>query len=244
MKKQMLIIIILTFSVILSNAQNKDVTIPLIGDKAPSFTAQSTNGKINFPKDYGRNWKIIFAHPKDFTPVCSSEILELAHLQDEYNAINASILVLSTDNMVQHETWKKSLEELNYKGREPVSIKFPLIEDNDYSISKKYGMIHPLSHTAENIRAVFVIDPDNKVRAISFYPMEMGRNIDEIKRSVIALQRIDKEEKNIMTPANWNPGDHVMVPVLTKNEKENIGKPGSEIIQISWFMNFKADEVE
>ena len=131
---------------------NSNTNVPLIGTQAPSFTAESTNGRINFPADFGNNWKIIFAHPKDFTPVCSSELLELAYEQESFDRLGTRILVLSTDLLSPHFTWKKALEEVSYKDRDPVSIKFPLVDDNSFSVSNKYGMIHPEAGIGVNIK--------------------------------------------------------------------------------------------
>jgi peroxiredoxin 2/4 len=240
MKKKL--VIIGTFLIFLAqiHAQERNNRIPLIGEKAPSFTAQSTLGKINFPKDFGSDWKIIFAHPKDFTPVCSSEILELALQQEEYKKLGVRLIVLSTDIISQHKDWIAALEEIKYKGREPVKIKFPLVDDSRYLISNKYGLIHSSTSISENIRAVYIIDPENKVRSISFYPIELGRNMDEIKRTVVALQTIDKNNNHISTPANWNPGDKVMVPVLTEEEQRKLGTSESKIQQLTWFMNYRS----
>ncbi len=220
------------------NSQSKKAVIPLIGADAPSFTAETTNGVLNFPQDYGSSWKILLAHPKDFTPVCSSELLELSQQQDEYAKLGAKIAVVSTDILDQHKTWVKALEEISYKDRAPVKIKFPLIADPHFIVSDKYGLIHPDASVEVNIRAVFIIDPSNKIRAINFYPLQVGRNMDEIKRTLIALETIDKQ-KNTAAPANWEPGGNLMVPVLTQNEKNNIGKPESDIYQVAWFMNFR-----
>ncbi len=242
MKKQFFILaLVISASIEMIAQSNKNVTIPLIGDDAPSFTGISTYGKIDFPKDFGRNWKIIFAHPKDFTPVCSSELLELAQQQADYKSLGVQIIVISTDIISQHNDWVKSLNEIKYKDRQPVRIEFPLVADSTHVISNKYGMIHSSASIALNIRAVFIIDPSNKIRSINFYPMQVGRNMDEIKRVVVALQTIDAQ-KNVSTPANWKPGDSMLVPVLTQSERENIGKPNSDINQVAWFMNFRLNK--
>jgi peroxiredoxin 2/4 len=212
--------------------------IPLIGATAPSFTAQSTNGTINFPSDFGANWKILFSHPKDFTPVCSSELLELAYEQESFNKLGAKLIVVSTDVISQHHTWKTALEDIRYKEREKVKINFPLVEDNSYRISNLYGMIHPEVSLGENIRGVFFIDPKNKVRAVFYYPNEVGRNIDELKRTLIALKATDND-KNIVAGANWNPGDDFLIPVVTMEDRNNVGKPESDLYQYSWFMIFR-----
>ena len=213
-------------------------SIPLIGVEAPSFTAISTNGPVNFPADFGKDWKVLFAHPKAFTPVCSSELLELAREQEVFARLGARLIVISTDNLAQQQSWKAALEEVRFKGNEPVKIGFPLVEDPHYRISNRYGMIHPSANITENIRGVFIIDPENKVRAIFYYPNEVGRNIDELTRTLVALQTTRSNPK-IVTPANWRVGDDYMVPVLTSAERENIGKQGSDHYQFHWFMIYQ-----
>jgi peroxiredoxin (alkyl hydroperoxide reductase subunit C) len=236
MKKSFLLVIAAMLFFVQLNAQ--DVNIPQIGVKAPSFNAQSTNGTINFPSDFGRDWKIIFSHPKDFTPVCSSEVLELAYAQDRFKKLNTDVIVVSTDIMEHHNSWKAALEEIHYKDRDPVKIHFPIVADNDMKIAKKYGMIHSATSVSENIRGVYFIDPDNTIRAIQFYPNQVGRNVDEIERTLVALQTVSAQN-NIVTPANWKPGDDMIVPVLSEDQKKGIGGPGSEFYQLAWFMTFK-----
>lgn len=220
------------------NQRSRSNTIPLIGVEAPAFTAMSTNGTINFPADFGTNWKILFSHPKNFTPVCSSEMLELAHEQESFEKLGAKVVVLSTDNIEQHNAWKAALEEINYRERGVKKINFPLIDDNSYKVSNLYGMIHSEVNVSQNIRGVFIIDPDNKVRAIFYYPNEVGRNIDELKRTLIALQNTHNNNQYV-TPANWQSGDDYMVPVMSAEDRANIGKPGSDLYQFSWFMVFR-----
>ncbi|MFP4365986.1 MAG: redoxin domain-containing protein [Bacteroidales bacterium] len=238
MKKIHLFLALFLLSVVQIGAQsNRNNSIPLIGVTAPSFTAESTNGTINFPGDFGKSWKILFSHPKDFTPVCSSELLELAYEQDDFNKLGASLIVISTDDLEQHNSWKDQLEEINYKDRSPVKIKFPLVDDISYKVSDLYGMIHSAVSIGENIRGVFFIDPDNKVRAIYYYPNEVGRNIDELKRTLVALQTTYNDRK-VHTPANWIPGEDVMVPVITSEQRKNVGQEGSPFYQYSWFMTY------
>ncbi|MFO7933634.1 MAG: redoxin domain-containing protein [Bacteroidales bacterium] len=235
MKKINLLTILAVFFLVQINAQ--DVNVPQIGIKAPSFKAQSTEGKINFPSDYGYNWKILISHPKDFTPVCSSELLELAYKQKDFEELEAQLVIVSTDLLAQHENWKAALEEVQYKGRDPVEINFPLVADNDHKVSKLYGMIHSAEHASENIRGVYFIDPENTIRSIQFYPNEVGRNVDELKRTLLALKKTHKQD-NLVTPANWQPGDDLIVPVLTEEQKKNIGTPGSDYYQLAWFLTF------
>jgi len=238
MKKTLLIAVLSVFT--LTHALAEESNVPQIGVKAPSFTAQSTNGKIKFPSDFGKNWKIIFSHPKDFTPVCSSEILELAYQQDDFEKLGAKVIVISTDILEQHNSWKAALEEVSFKDRDPVKIKFPIVEDNSLEVSKKYGMIHSKVNIKENIRGVYFINPENVVRAVYFYPNEVGRNIEELKRTLIALQQ-NYHDHSIVTPVNWQPGDDVAVPVLSQKDKENLGSADSDYYQLTWFMTYRKE---
>jgi len=216
--------------------------IPLIGSEAPAFTAVSTHGETSFPDDFEGNWKIIFAHPRNFTPVCSSELLELAYNQDEFYRLRTNIIVISTDNITSHHDWKAALEEVKPAGKSySVSIKFPLVADPTYEISNSYGMLDSQVSPGKNIRGVFFIDPDNKIRAFKFYPNEVGRNTDEIIRTLIALQTHYRDNTAIL-PANWMPGDDVMVPYLEHEEKENLNKTGSDFYSLSWFMIYRKND--
>lgn len=236
MKKVFLLSVLSLFTV--TQIWSQKASVPELGSKAPSFSAMSTTGMINFPEDFGDSWKILFAHPKDFTPVCSSEILELAYSQEDFKKMGVKVAVLSTDNIDQHKSWKAALEEISYKGRNPIKINFPIIEDNGMKVSQQYGMIHSSMSSSMNIRGVYFINPDNQVKAIYFYPNEVGRDLDELKRTLSALQTTHNNE-NLVTPANWKKGEDVIVPVLTQTEKDNLGKPGSEYYEVAWFMIFK-----
>jgi peroxiredoxin (alkyl hydroperoxide reductase subunit C) len=236
MKKPVLFISVAVFCLGLAEAQ--DVNIPQLGVEAPSFTAMSTEGTIDFPSDFGDSWKIVLSHPKDFTPVCSSEILELAYEQKSFERLNAKLVVVSTDIIAQHRSWKEALEEIRFQDRDPVEIKFPFVADNDLTISRLYGMIHSATSVKENIRGVYIIDPDNIVKSVQFYPNEVGRNVDEIKRTLLALQQTHNQ-KNLVTPADWQPGGDLIVPVLSEEEKKMINSPGSEYYQYAWFLTYK-----
>ncbi len=243
MKKMMIIagLIILSLNISLAQKQNEvNPRIPLIGSEAPSFEANSTNGEISFPADFGSNWKIIFAHPRDYTPVCSSEVLELAYKQDEFKALNAEIIVLSTDGLEAHHGWKSNLEEITFKERVPVKINFPLVEDPSYKIANSFGMLDSKNNPGQSIRGVFFIDPENKIRAFYFYPNEVGRSIYEIQRTLIALQT-NYADNRIVLPANWQKGDDVMVSHLDVKERDADGNPDMKqgFYHVSWFMNFK-----
>ena len=203
-------------------AQDKSgSSIPMIGDDAPSFTAQTTSGELNFPSDYGRKWKIIFSHPRDFTPVCSSEVLTLSHMQNDFEKLNVKLVIISTDDLEKHNMWKKSMEETAFRKMEPVKINFPLVDDSKLSVSKQYGMLHQSASTTKDVRGVFIVNPENKIAAIYFYPMNIGRNMDEIKRTLIALQTASgKGNDRYLMPANWQVGDDVLVPQFPYTEKQ------------------------
>jgi peroxiredoxin (alkyl hydroperoxide reductase subunit C) len=240
MKKKTIIMAVLCFFAVQAWTQEaSNAMIPLIGDVAPSFTAESTNGTVTFPEDFGRNWKIIFSHPADFTPVCSSEILELGSMQKDFKALGVKLIVLSTDNIDTHDQWVKSLETIKYQKNDLVDITFPLVADKTHEIARKYGMIHPNTNTTKDVRGVYIIDPDNKIRAMLFYPMNVGRNMDEIKRMVIALQTAD--QAHVLTPANWQPGGDVMLPFVDRNSDKYTEemKNDPNLYQLSWYMTFR-----
>ena len=201
--------------------EDRNFRIPLIGESAPSFTAESTNGTINFPDDFGAKWKILFSHPQDFTPVCSTEILQLAKMQDEFDKLGIKLIVVSTDELETHIEWKKSIEDLKLKNEESVKIKFPIVDDNKRIIAKEYGMIHPASNTTRDVRGVFIIDPNNIIQAIYFYPFNVGRSTDELLRMVTALKTA--ASGNVLMPANWRAGNDVLVPIPPKTNA--YGKP-------------------
>lgn len=232
-----LILLLMSVSA-LSGQTRSSQRIPLIGSEAPSFKAPSTNGPIHFPGDFPGQWKILFAHPRDFTPVCSSELLELAQRQDEFNALNTQLIVISVDKMVSHLSWKSDLEQISYKGKDPVRLEFPLVVDSSYAISYKYGMVDSGAPTGQSVRGVFFVDPADIIRAFQFYPNEVGRNTEEILRTLRALQEHDRHENTVL-PANWQPGDDYMLPFLTPEDKEELKKDDSSIHYINWYMIFK-----
>jgi peroxiredoxin (alkyl hydroperoxide reductase subunit C) len=240
MKKTTFLLTLICSITLFTWAQSESM-IPLIGEEAPSFTAKSTNGQITFPDDYGKNWKILFSHPRDFTPVCSTEILELASMQSEFKKLNVELVVLSTDKLTAHHDWKAALELIDYKGAGTQKINFPLVTDESLTVSNLYGMLHTSASPDRDVRGVFIINPDNVVESVSFYPMDIGRNIDEIKRLVMALQQTKMHEETA-TPANWNPEDDLLVKYLDEDAKEELNMPSSSLYQIAWFMTFKKSE--
>lgn len=239
MKNLFLIAGIMFLSLNLSQAQlTVNQRIPLIGNDAPAFSAMSTNGQISFPDDFGNDWKVLFAHPRDFTPVCSSELLELAYHQNTFKELGAEILVVSSDKLESHLSWKTALEDITFKGREPVKIDFPLIEDSSFNIANSYGMLDSQTDIGQSIRGVFFIDPENKIRAFYFYPNEVGRSISEIKRTLVALQRNHTDQRALL-PEGWKPGDDIMVSFLNPEEKSEVDKENSDLYSLTWFMTYK-----
>jgi len=199
--------------------------MPRIGEKAPEFKAVTTQGEIKFPSDYKGSWVILFSHPADFTPVCTSEFMTFATMEKDFNKANCKLVGLSVDGLYSHIAWLRTIKEkIEYKGMKNVEVTFPLIEDITMEVAKKYGMMMPGESNTKAVRAVFVIDPKGIVRTVLYYPLSLGRNFDELYRIVIALQAAD--EFNIATPADWRPGDEVIVPTagscgVAKERMEN-----------------------
>lgn len=179
-------------------------TLPRLGEKAPEFEAMTTHGKLKL-SDFRGSWLVLFSHPADFTPVCTTEFIAFAKIHDELQKRNVQLLGLSVDSVSSHIAWIRNIEE-----KFGVKIPFPVIADLDKKVSQLYGMIMPGESKTETARCVFVIDPNGIVRAMIYYPLTTGRNMDEILRLIDALQTTDKH--HVATPANWRPGDDVIVP--------------------------------
>ncbi len=216
-----------------------EIRMPLIGDKAPEFAAKTTQGDINFPADYKGKWVIFFSHPADFTPVCTTEFMTFARMADEFKELNAELVGLSVDSLYAHIAWLRKINELEWKGMKNLVVQFPVIEDITMEVSKKYGMIQPKQSNTQAVRAVFVIDPEGIIRAILYYPLTTGRNFDEIKRLLIALQTADKEK--CATPADWRPGEDVIVPTAGScgAAKARMESPGEDAYCLDWFLCFR-----
>jgi peroxiredoxin (alkyl hydroperoxide reductase subunit C) len=192
------------------NCEDKVFAMPRINEDAPSFKAVTTQGEINFPADYKGRWVILFSHPADFTPVCTSEFMTFAAMEDEFKELNCDLVGLSVDGLYSHIAWLRTIKEkIEFKGMKDIEVKFPLIEDITMEVAKKYGMIQPGESNTKAVRAVFYIDPVGKIRTILYYPLSLGRNFDEIKRVLIGLQTADNF--GIALPADWRPGDDVIV---------------------------------
>jgi peroxiredoxin 2/4 len=215
--------------------ESQVTTMPRIGEKAPEFQAVTTQGNISFPHDYKGNWVIFFSHPADFTPVCTSEFITFASLESKFEEANCKLVGLSVDGLYSHIAWLRTIKEkIEYKGMKNVEVQFPLIEDITMEVAKKYGMIQPGESSTKAVRAVFVIDPKGIIRTIIYYPLSLGRNFDELYRVLLALQTAD--EFSVATPADWRPGDDVIVPPagscgVAKERMENKG----DITCYDWF---------
>ena len=216
--------------------------LPLIGEKAPSFKAGTTQGPITFPDDYEGKWVIFFSHPADFTPVCTTEFMTFASMAEEFKELNCELLGLSIDSTFSHIAWLRTIKEkIEYKGMKDVEVNFPVISDLTMEVSKKFGMLQPSASTTQAVRAVFIIDPEATVRAILYYPLSNGRNMQEIKRLLIAMQHSD--EHGIATPANWEIGDDVIVPPPGScgAARERVEGAGDEYYCLDWFLCLKKD---
>ena len=205
--------------------ENQTVSLPRIGEKAPEFKAVTTQGNINFPSDYKGSWVILFSHPADFTPVCTSEFMTFASMEEQFNKVNCKLVGLSVDGLYSHIAWLRTIKDkIEYKGMKNIEVNFPLIEDITMEVATKYGMIQPGESNTKAVRAVFFIDPKGIIRTIIYYPLSLGRNFDELYRVIIALKTAD--EFSIATPADWKPGDDVIIPTagscgVAKERMEN-----------------------
>jgi len=194
-------------------------SMPRINEPAPAFEARTTHG-VKTLEDYKGKWLVLFSHPADFTPVCTTEFMAFAQHHDDFQAVNTELLGLSIDSYYSHVAWVK-----NIKDKFGVEIPFPIIEDLSMKVAKSYGMIHPGAADTSAVRATFIIDPEGVMRAMVYYPMTNGRSIPEFLRLVKALQTADA--KKIATPEGWQPGDKVIVPppqdMEAANNRENEG---------------------
>jgi len=217
-------------------------SMPLIGDEAPHFKAKTTMGEIKFPEDYKDKWVILFSHPADFTPVCTTEFMTFASMQKDFKKLNTELIGLSIDSIYAHIAWLRTIKEkIEFKGMKNVEVTFPVIEDLRMDVAKKFGMIQPNASTTQAVRAVFIIDPKAKIRAILYYPLSNGRNMDEIKRLLVAMQKSDRE--NVATPANWQPGDDCIIPPPGScgTAKDRVEKKEKGKYCLDWFMCFKKE---
>jgi peroxiredoxin (alkyl hydroperoxide reductase subunit C) len=214
--------------------------IPLIGETAPSFTAVTTQGEITFPDQFKGKWVVLFSHPADFTPVCTTEFVTFATMQPEFEALNCKLIGLSIDSNFSHIAWLRTIaEKIKYKDMEKVQVNFPLIADVKMDVAKKFGMVQPGASDTQTVRAVFFVDPAATIRAIIYYPLSNGRNMQEIKRLLIAMQTADRYK--VATPADWEPGDEVIIPPPASSEaaRERVAAAGKDYQCLDWFLCLK-----
>src|SRR6188472_3731318 len=184
--------------------------MPRIGDTAPSFEAISTQGQVKFPGDFKGKWIVLFSHPADFTPVCTSEFMTFAKMEDDFKKLNTQLVGLSVDGLYSHIAWLRTIKEkIEFRGWKNIEVKFPLIEDITMEVAKKYGMIQPHESTTKAVRAVFFIDPKGIIRAIIYYPLSLGRNFEELKRVIVGLQTVD--QYGVALPDDGKPGEDLIV---------------------------------
>ena len=196
-----------------------------LGDLAPDFTQDSTEGPIHFHEWAGDSWVVLFSHPKDYTPVCTTELGTVAKLKPEFEKRNVKVIGLSVDPLKDHEGWSRDIEET-----QGAALNFPLLADADRKVSNLYGMIHPNADNTFTVRSVFVIGPDKKVRLTLTYPASTGRNFDEILRVIDSLQLT--ENYKVATPANWRYGDDcIIVPTVSNDEAKKLFPAGFKEIK-------------
>ena len=199
-----------------------------IGDAAPEFRARTTQGEVRL-SDYRGRWLVFFSHPADFTPVCTSEFVALAKAADRFKAMDCALLGLSVDSLYSHLAWMRAIRE-QFK----ITIPFPVVEDPSMAIGRAYSMIDDASQDSSAIRAIYFIDPSGIVRATAWYPMSVGRCVDEMVRLVSALQRTTREE--VLTPEGWRPGQDVLLPPAQDQKSALEAGPEAE-----WFYRLRAD---
>ena len=202
--------------------------MPRIGDQAPDFDAVTTTGNLKFSDYNNGSWVVFFSHPADFTPVCTTEMSGFALEKNFFAAHNAKLMGLSIDSIHSHIAWVNAVQE-----KTGVLFEFPIVADISMSVSKLYGMLQPGESETAAVRAVFIIDPEGKVRLIMYYPLNVGRNMDEIKRTLVALQTSDTNK--CAMPLNWQPGEKVIVPapktVAALTERKN-----SDLEMVDWYL--------
>ncbi len=221
-------------------AAAETIRVPLIGEPAPAFQAVTTQGPIRFPEDFQGKWVILFSHPADFTPVCTTEFMTFAKLMPQFEALNCRLIGLSIDSNFSHIAWLRTIKEkIKYKGMEGIEVTFPVIADLKMDVARKYGMVQPSADDSHAVRAVFVMDPKAKVRAVLYYPSSTGRNFSEILRMLVALQTADK--LGVATPADWQPGDDVIVPPPGScgTAQERVAGKQEGVKCLDWFMCLK-----
>ena len=207
-------------------------SMPRIGDTAPDFRSQTTHGEVLFSEWQGGDWAVLFSHPADFTPVCSTELMEFGRRYDEFKKRGAKCIALSIDSVHSHLAWTQNLAKIfGFK------LPYPIIADLTTHVAQKYGMIHPGESATVTVRALFVIDPKRTIRAIIYYPLNVGRNVDEVVRLLDALQTADKN--GVACPVNWKPGDKVIIPP-PKTEAEIVARESSAHEKLEFYLHKKS----
>ena len=204
----------------MSESSTNAQPMPRNGDDAPDFHAQTTHGELDFHDWAGDNWVILFSHPADFTPVCSTELTEFGRRHSEFAKRNIKLMGVSVDSIHSHLAWVQNLDKIL-----DVHVPYPLVADSNRAVSELYGMLHPGESATVTVRALFFVDPSRKIRAIIYYPLNVGRNVDEVLRAVQALQTADS--KGVACPVNWPPGDKVIVPPPKTEDEVNDRLNGS-----------------
>jgi peroxiredoxin (alkyl hydroperoxide reductase subunit C) len=212
--------------------ENTISTMPRIGDQAPDFEALTTTGVLKFSEYNTNHWVILFSHPADFTPVCTTEMIGFAQEKDFFSAHNTRLIGLSIDSIHAHIAWVNAVQE-----KTGVLFEFPIIADLNMSVAKKYGMLQPGESETAAVRAVFIIDPTGKVRLIMYYPLNVGRNMEEIKRALVALQTSDSNA--CAMPLNWEPGKQVIVPA-PKTLEGLAERKSSNLDMVDWYLAKKS----
>jgi peroxiredoxin (alkyl hydroperoxide reductase subunit C) len=214
----------------------------MIGEKAPHFEAGTTFGTIRFPEDYRGKWVVFFSHPGDFTPVCTTEIMTFASMQEAFAAQNAALLGLSIDSNPSHIAWTRAMEHYEWDGIRGPKIGFPIVADDFGTVARLYGMLMPSASATRTVRSVFIIDPEGTVRAILVYPLTTGRNTQEILRLLLALQAYDATQHP--TPCNWKPGDPQLLPApgTAADAAKRLAAQGDAFSCLDWYICFTGGE--
>jgi peroxiredoxin (alkyl hydroperoxide reductase subunit C) len=191
-----------------------------LGQIAPDFSLDSTEGTVNFHDWTDGKWTVLFSHPKDYTPICTTELGEFAKRKGDFDQRNTKIIGLSVDSVEDHKGWSGDIAKVA-----GTAVNYPILADPDLAVAKQYGMFHPEADAKVTVRSVFFIDPNHKVRTILTYPPSIGRNVDEVLRTLDALQQTDKQ--GVATPVNWQPGQEVVVPPTLSDEDAEKAYPGN-----------------
>jgi peroxiredoxin (alkyl hydroperoxide reductase subunit C) len=216
----------------MSEAVTPTISLPRLNEPAPDFTANSTQGQIKL-SDYRGKWVVLFSHPADFTPVCTTELSEFARRQAEFDKLNVQLIGLSIDSVYAHIAWVRNIKQ-NFD----VEIKYPMIADLDMKVASAYGMIHPGASSTATVRCVFVIDDEGIVRAMVYYPLTNGRSVNEILRIVQSLQT--SKSKGVATPEGWKPGDDVIIPPPLTLADADKRVADSSLKVTDWYFSKKA----